>query len=125
MKKRNKLGSHVGMIISFVIFITFIVFLYTVVKPAITTGEDKQTILSALEMQILENISANLTTATVQIKNNQDISIELQSFLLNMWLSQIPYYYNAIAQDGDGKIVNAYAGSLVLSGRRIVGRYMI
>ena len=70
MKKKmnmNKLGSHVGMIISFVIFITFIVFLYSVVKPAITTGEDKKTILSALEMQILNNISANLTSASIQV----------------------------------------------------------
>jgi hypothetical protein len=84
MKRKNKNGSHVGMIISFVIFITFIVFLYSVIKPAITTGEDKKTILAAIETQILNNISANFTSASVQLNsrtNPHGNCIELVNFL--------------------------------------------
>ena len=58
---KDKRGSHVGMIISFVVFITFIVFLYTVIKPAVTTAEDKRTVLDYIEQKIEENTSAEFT----------------------------------------------------------------
>jgi hypothetical protein len=70
--RKNKTGSHVGMIISFVIFITFMVFLYSIVKPAISTGEDKQSILASLEAQIIRNVSANLTSASVQLNSSNN-----------------------------------------------------
>ena len=35
----NKKGSHVGMILSFALFITFVVFIYTIVNPTINTSE--------------------------------------------------------------------------------------
>ncbi|MDD5012563.1 MAG: hypothetical protein PHQ66_02890 [Candidatus Nanoarchaeia archaeon] len=65
MKIKNKKSSHVGMIVSFVVFITFVVFLYSVVKPVINVGEDKTATLSYIQMRIIENISSNFTSATV------------------------------------------------------------
>jgi len=67
---RGKLGSHVGMILSFVIFITFIVFLYVILRPAVTTSEDKKATLTYIERQILENVSANFTSTSVSISEN-------------------------------------------------------
>jgi hypothetical protein len=105
-----KRGSHVGMILSFVIFITFIVFLYSVFKPAINTGENKKTILDDVEKQILKNISVNLTTASVQIKDNKnpnDNCVQLQSFLFGISAS-IDYYYNLKVKDESGNLQTGY-----------------
>lgn len=81
----DKRGTHVGMIISFVIFITFIVFLYIVVEPAVKTGEDKKAILEYLEMRIIRNISINFTSTSVEIssnKNPQKDCVRLENFLI-------------------------------------------
>ena len=107
-KMKNKRGSHVGMIISFVIFITFIVFLYSVVKPAINTGEDKKTILSAIETQILNNISANFTSASVQLNsqtNPHQNCITLVNFLS---FSQF-FTPNIILQNSLNQVENTYS----------------
>ena len=64
----NKKGSHVGMILSFVIFITFMVFVFTVLRPAVNAGQSKQTILQDIEDAITANVSANFTSTSVQIE---------------------------------------------------------
>ncbi len=72
------------MIISFVVFITFVVFIYSVIKPSISTGENKQTTLEYIEKKITENVSDNLTTVTVNINtgSNPDSNcINLNSFI--------------------------------------------
>lgn len=88
----EKRGTHVGMIISFVIFITFIVFLYIVIEPAIKTGEDKKATLEYLAMKIIRNISTNFTSTSVEISSDENPStncVELANFLI---LTEIPAY---------------------------------
>ena len=65
---RGKIGSHVGMMLSFLIFVTFIAFLYSVFQPAIKIGEDKSSILESIQLKIIQNTSANLSTASVLIE---------------------------------------------------------
>jgi flagellar capping protein FliD len=92
-KKKNKRGSHVGMILSFAIFITFIVFLYAVLKPSVNTGEDKKSTLDYLKMKITENISSNFTSAGVQINSSANPGqkcVTLQNFLA--FLEILPPY---------------------------------
>jgi len=62
------------MIISFVVFITFIVFLYTVISPAVTTAADKRTVLNYIEERIEKNTSAEFTEISVMITDNPEIS---------------------------------------------------
>ena len=68
----NKRGSHVGIILSFVIFITFLVFLYSVIEPITKIEKEKQSILDYLEVELLERFSADLTTTTILV--NGDIT---------------------------------------------------
>jgi len=104
--KKNRRGSHIGMILSFVIFITFIVFLYSVVKPAINTGEDKKSILSSLEMEVIKNVSLNLTTASVQVNVNSGKNcIQLSNFL---GFSEM-YTPGIIAQDEQNNVETGYS----------------
>lgn len=60
-----KNGTHVGVIISFMIFVTFLFFLYAIVQPAIETRNEKQAPLDSLEREVLSEVSADLTTASV------------------------------------------------------------
>ena len=64
---KYKRGSHVGVVLSFIIFITFMAFLYTMIEPAIKMKEDKQFILNYLEIELIERLSEDLTSITVII----------------------------------------------------------
>ncbi len=64
MKKR---GSHVGMVLSFVIFVTFLIFLFSIVEPAIRMQRDKESLLDYLKIELIERFSADLTSASVTI----------------------------------------------------------
>jgi hypothetical protein len=95
----NKKGSHVGMILSFAIFITFIVFLYSVLNPAVKGGEDKTATLSYIQMQIIENVSSNLTSATVtwtEKVNPNKKCVQLDGFL---GFLGIPFPYKIIVKN--------------------------
>jgi hypothetical protein len=97
------------MMLSFAIFVTFIIFLYSVLSPAINLGEDKNLILNYVETGIIKNTSANLTSATIQIEepNPGQNCVILQGFLLGISESTDDYY-QAISKDGSGAIQPSY-----------------
>ena len=66
----NKKGSHVGMILSFALFITFVVFIYTIVNPTINTSESKKTLLNEIGLRLIDNMSSDFTTFSVNIDQN-------------------------------------------------------
>jgi len=112
--KKNKRGSHVGMILSFVIFITFIIFLYTVINPTLNTGEDKKTILENIETQIIKNTSANFTVTSVKINTNSPEDKECIQFanLLTTEVSTMPF--SMIVKNEDKEIIDHYLVSLMV-----------
>src|SRR3989339_10789 len=63
----NKRGSHVGFILSFVIFVLFILFLYTTIQPAIKIQKEKTLFIDYLKDVLVENFTVNLTTITIKI----------------------------------------------------------
>jgi hypothetical protein len=67
MEKINKKGSHVGVVLSFVLFITFVIYLYAITESGLELGENKENSLEYLKKQVLEFSSAELTTASVAI----------------------------------------------------------
>ncbi|MFH1607917.1 MAG: hypothetical protein ABIA78_02185 [archaeon] len=67
MRSGDKKGSHVGVVLSFVIFLTFLVFLYSILQPAIKMEKDKEYFLDYLENQLIEKISADLTSLSITI----------------------------------------------------------
>ena len=88
----NRKGSHVGMILSFVIFITFIVFLYSVLRPAIKAGEEKQTTLDSIQKKIEDNVSTVFTSTSIQINstlNPPTNCVKLRDFLVFMSMDSL------------------------------------
>ena len=61
----EKRGSHVGIILSFAMFVVFLVFLYSITEPAIKTQTDKEFLLGYLKGGVLERSSAEMTGTTI------------------------------------------------------------
>ena len=72
MKNRKKGGTHVGMMLSFVIFITFITFLYTIIQPSIQVQKSKQVTLDVLKENLIREISANFSFVQIEIILNEE-----------------------------------------------------
>ena len=65
--KLNKIGSHVGVIISFAIFIIFLVFLFIILEPSLKVTEKKEATIENIEALLVEYLDSELTTASVKI----------------------------------------------------------
>ena len=81
MKRGDKKGSHVGMMLSFVIFVTFLVFLYSALQPAIRIGQNKESIVDSLKVNILNNLSSDLIEITLTTDDAPQDCVKLQGFL--------------------------------------------
>jgi len=75
----TKKGSHVGIVLSFVIFVTFIMFFYIMIQPALTT-ESKRAVLDILKENIIEMASAELTSVSVVAEEVPENCIKLDNF---------------------------------------------
>lgn len=64
-KQKNKKGSQIGYAIAFMIFIGFVIFLLGIISPLEKANTDKSFILENLQNKIIENVSGNLTIASV------------------------------------------------------------
>lgn len=66
----NKRGSHVGMMLSFMFFVMFVVFMYVLLAPQIIEKPEKKSTLEYVEMKIMENVSSKLTSGSVKIDSS-------------------------------------------------------
>ena len=80
---RQRRGSHVGFVISFIMFITFIVFMYLILNSRIDFGQDKANSLEYVKAEITERTSGDLTSASVAItQTNPQNCVQLRDFFL-------------------------------------------
>ena len=97
----NKRGSHVGFMLSFVIFITFLIFMYIIINPAIKTKSNKELSLDHLEKEIKKKVSDNLITVAItgnasdnRIKcltiNNSNLNLNRLNYTVNYLGDLIP-----------------------------------
>ena len=75
MKKNG--ATHLGFILSFVIFIMFIVFMFSAIEPFLKTQASKQSLLDLLRFSVVENVKVeDLTIMTIEITFALDTSKE-------------------------------------------------
>lgn len=96
----NKKGSHIGVIISFIIFIGMIVFLYSVLSPNLNFGQDKSTLVNSLQLELKSSLSGDLTTVSVYANDTSSNCVNFSDFALNANLGSL----RAIAQNQNGKV---------------------
>ncbi|MBT4257868.1 hypothetical protein HOD88_01640 [archaeon] len=70
LKQLNKKGSHAGMMISFVIFITFLAFIYSTIEPSLRTQPSKTSLLGYLKNEIMFASEGELITITATNTSN-------------------------------------------------------
>ncbi|MDO8528718.1 MAG: hypothetical protein Q7S06_02400 [Nanoarchaeota archaeon] len=63
----NKRGSHVGAMLSFVIFITFLIFLYSILQPALKIEGSKEDMVDYLTGKLRENFTEQLLSISITI----------------------------------------------------------
>lgn len=63
----NKRGSHVDVIISFVVFVALIVFLYAILQPTIAAQQNKQSLQSSIESKLLSSMSGSVTSINLKV----------------------------------------------------------
>ena len=97
---KNKRGSHVGFVVSFVIFITFLVFLYAVLQPTVTRDRSKSYVLDYLALNLINASTSEVTTVTVLVSETNKPCVNLQ----NIGESIIPSNLrdNLIIRDSSG-----------------------
>jgi hypothetical protein len=103
IKKEEKRGSHVEIIISFIIFVTFIVFLLSILIPAVTTNKDKENTFSDVEIKVMNKVSSNLTSITVNLDSGDDC-VNLPDLMGDLGIGE-----NIIVKDYYGENVEAYS----------------
>jgi hypothetical protein len=81
IRRGDKRGSHVGVVISFAIFVTFIIFLYSIAQPSFQKEQKEESLMAYLEKTLIENCSDYLTIITVNVSTNPGKDcIQLESF---------------------------------------------
>ncbi|MCX6750292.1 MAG: hypothetical protein NTZ83_02445 [Candidatus Pacearchaeota archaeon] len=77
---KNRRGSHVEVIISFIIFITFIIFIFASIKSPINRQEDKKNIFDSIEVGIINKISSDMTVITATLASEGEECVNLNNF---------------------------------------------
>jgi hypothetical protein len=72
MKSLNKRGSHVGVMISFSIFVIFLISTFMMISPALEENGEKNSILNLLQQEILKNVSSNMTLTLLMVEESYD-----------------------------------------------------
>ena len=76
-----KKASHVGVILSFVIFITFIIFLYSAIEPMTKVQRGKQDLVKYLKTALINEFKENLTSVSIAIKDSvSSFCVKINSF---------------------------------------------
>ena len=68
---KNKRGTHVGVILSFLIFVTFLAFLYSITEPATRVSRDKLDLLEYLKVELLKEFSEDLSILTINLTGEE------------------------------------------------------
>ena len=105
MRLSLKKGSHVGFVISFVLFVTFIIFVYLILSSRVDFGQEKTNSLSYVKAEIIDRVSENLTSVSMAIgQQNPQPCVQLTDFFLKTGL-------------GDRFVVRSDSGIVLQSGK--------
>ena len=74
-----KKGSHVGVVLSFVIFVTFLVLIYLIIQPSLNV-EEKQHLANFVETKVIERSSSDLTTTSVGVSTSSGCVVLMNIF---------------------------------------------
>ncbi len=112
MDKGKRGGTHVGFVLSFVIFVAFLVVIYSVLIAPNLSQNDKKSLVENLKIKILENVSGELAIVSINTEAAPQNCIRLNGFLNTFEISQ-----NLAAKDqyGTGQTIYVLGSDLEIS----------
>ena len=96
---QNKKASHVGVILSFVIFVTLLVFLFSIFGSPIKFSQSKDPLLDYLEIELESRLTTNLTIITISPPAEEKECIQINN--AGLGLSGL----KTIVKDKDNNII--------------------
>ncbi len=111
MINKNKKGSHVGIVLSFTLFITFLIFAYVVIGPPASLKNEKKYVIESIKGILFEKLPQDVMIASIYEDN---LSIDCFRFDFdNSFEDPI-----ILANDGDIKDVGAeiYGNEILIQG---------
>jgi hypothetical protein len=102
---KNKRGSHVGIVLSFVVFITFLIFMYTAIQPAVEVERGKQNLLDYLEKELINQFSSNLTTVTIKF---EDSFYTQKDCITIPTIEEVGDFEDLIVKDSEGSFISSF-----------------
>jgi hypothetical protein len=114
MKRWRKKGSHVGVVLSMLVFITFALFLYSVIVPAFKQkNSQKDLSIEFIASKLTGDLSSNLTVITIT-NNSASTSnykcIQIDNSFLDAWDikgSSTSTIFQIITKNESGDIINS------------------
>ncbi|MFC1666209.1 hypothetical protein ACFLZF_00665 [Nanoarchaeota archaeon] len=102
---KNKKASHVGFILSFVIFVTFLIFLFSIFGSPFKFSRDQTPLVDYLETELNSKFTSNLTIITISppLEDHEAcIKIDINNLLLD-YLKET----NTIIKDKNNNILDS------------------
>ncbi|MDD5699835.1 MAG: hypothetical protein PHH00_01420 [Candidatus Nanoarchaeia archaeon] len=102
----NKRGSHIDVILSFVIFISFIIFLYALIQPSLNSKDGKSVFLNYMGEGLVKNLTGkNLTMISILVEpQNPKPCLKLTGFKSNARINSMAI----IVKDSSGRTFASY-----------------
>jgi len=104
---KNCKGSHVGFVISFVMFITFVVFIYVLLESRTDFGQNKQNSLEYVKSEIIERVSENMTITSLNVNSPVPSNPPNTCFRFVSFADKISTGSKIIVQNDSGSIFTA------------------
>src|SRR3989344_3793187 len=103
----DRKGSHVGVILSFTIFIMFLLGLYFAIQPLLKNQKENQVLLDKLKVKLLGEISNNLTIATISTSSGDCLNLSNS----NVGVSGVGAI---VKEDDETEIISGHDGSVLI-----------
>ncbi|PIO08622.1 hypothetical protein COU59_00945 [Candidatus Pacearchaeota archaeon CG10_big_fil_rev_8_21_14_0_10_34_12] len=81
MLKEKKGGTHVGVILSFVIFITFVAFLYSVLIVPNLNQNNNGIFIESIRSKVMDNTSSELYVISIKTEQSGENCIKISNFV--------------------------------------------
>lgn len=114
MKKlviKSRRGSHVGVVVSFMIFVTFVLFVRVLLEPALTTNPDKESMLGSVEKKIISSTSFQTIVVTISLES----SITQTCVSIGSFINNFDAYNGIVIKNENGDLISSSLSSTDLN----------
>ena len=98
---KNRKGTHVEVIISFVIFIVFVVFLLAVSRPSISKQKDNSNLLDKIKYNLIEDLSSDVTVVSITVLSSAETCLTLDHSISDLGIGE-----RIVVENSSGKIID-------------------